>query len=58
MVGALGKHFTKIHKAHKLPPVVAARITDKLWSIDDVVKLVRDAAPKPGKRGPCKNRAA
>jgi hypothetical protein len=41
----------KTHKAHRLMPAMAAGITDKLWSVADIVRLVRAAEPKPGKRG-------
>jgi hypothetical protein len=44
----------KSHKAHRLTPAMAAGITDKLWSIEDIVRLVKAAAPKPGKRGDMK----
>jgi hypothetical protein len=50
-------NFTKIHKAHKLTPAMAAGITDKLWSVEDIVALVEASEPKPGKRGPYKKRA-
>jgi IS1 family transposase len=51
-------NFVKLHKAHKLTPAMAAGITDKLWSIEDVVALVEASEPKPGKRGPYRKRAA
>jgi hypothetical protein len=51
-------NFVKIHKAHKLTPAMAAGVTDKLWSVDDIAVLVDAAAPKPGKRGPYKKRVA
>jgi hypothetical protein len=35
---------------------MAAGLSDKLWSIEDIANLVEDAAPKPGKRGPYKKR--
>jgi IS1 family transposase len=51
-------NFVKLHKAHKLTPAMAAGITDKLWSIEDIVALVEASEPKPGKRGPYKKRVA
>jgi len=33
-------NFVKLHKAHKLTPAMAAGITDKLWSVEDIVALV------------------
>jgi hypothetical protein len=47
-----------IHKAHKLTPAMAAGMTDKLWSVEDIVALVEASKPKPGKRGPYKKRIA
>jgi len=51
-------NFVKLHKAHKLTPAMAAGITDKLWSVEDIVALVEASEPKPGKRGPYKKRQA
>ena len=34
-----------------------AGVTDRLWEIADIVRLVEEAAPKPGPRGPYKKRA-
>ena len=31
---------------------MAAGVSDRLWEIGDIVKLVEDAETKPGKRGP------
>ena len=33
---------------------MAAGVSDRLWEIGDIVKLVEDAEAKPGKRGPYK----
>ena len=35
-------------------PLMAAGVTDRLWDIEDIVRLVDEAAPKSGPRGPYK----
>lgn len=35
---------------------MAAGVTDRLWDIEDIVRLVDEAAPKPGPRGPYQKR--
>jgi hypothetical protein len=35
---------------------MAAGVSDKLWSMNDVAETVGEAAPKLGKRGPHKKR--
>ena len=37
-------------------PAMAADVTDRLWDIEDIVRLVDEAAPKPGPRGSYKKR--
>jgi len=49
-------NFVRIHKTLKVTPAMAAGVTDKLWSMADVVAVIDAAAPKPGKRGPYKKR--
>lgn len=39
-------------------PAMAAGVIDHLWSMEDVVGLIDARAPKPGRRGPYKKRAA
>jgi hypothetical protein len=41
-----------------LTPAMAAAITGKLWSVEDIVALVEANEPKSGKRWPYKKRAA
>ncbi len=47
-------NFVKTYAAHRLSPAMAAGVTDRLWSMEDVAKLVEAREPKPGKRGPYK----
>lgn len=44
-------NFVRIHKTLRVTPAMAAGVTDRLWSMEDVAALVEDAAPKLGKRG-------
>lgn len=49
-------NFTRIHKTLKVTPAMAAGLTDRLWSMEDVVSIIDARAPQPGKRGPYKKR--
>ncbi|HVY87984.1 MAG TPA: IS1 family transposase [Hyphomonadaceae bacterium] len=56
-VHALGLYFAfynfcRIHKSLRVTPAMAAGITDKLWTMKDIVALVDARAPKPGRRKP------
>jgi IS1 family transposase len=55
---AVWYNFVRIHKAVRITPATASGLTDRLWGVEDVAALVEAAAPKPGKRGPYKKRAA
>ncbi len=50
-------NFCRIHQSLQITPAMAAGVTDRLYEIADIVKLVEDAAPKPGSRVPYKKRA-
>lgn len=34
--------FCTLHKAHRLAPAMAAGITDRLWEVADIVKVLED----------------
>lgn len=50
-------NLVRILKTLRVIPAMAAGVTDRLWEIADIAKLVEDAEAKPGKRGPYKKRA-
>ena len=49
-------NFCRIHKSLRVSPAMAAGVTDKLWSLEDVIARMDAAAPAPAKRGPYKKR--
>ncbi len=49
-------NFCRIHKTLKVSPAMAAGITDRLWSLEDIVAKIDEMAPAPAKRGPYKKR--
>ena len=43
-------NFCRQHKSLKgITPAMAAGVTDRLWDIEDIVRIVDKAAPKPGR---------
>jgi IS1 family transposase len=51
-------NFVRIHRTLRAAPAMAAGISDRLWSMDDVVALIDAAAERPKARGPYKSRRA
>lgn len=51
-------NFIRVHKTLKMSPAMAAGVSATLWSMDDLVAMMDEVAPKPGPRGPYKKRAA
>ena len=49
-------NFARINSAVRMAPAMAAGISDRLWDMADIVKLIDKAAPTPGPRGPYKKR--
>lgn len=51
-------NFCRIHKTLRVSPAMAAGVTDRLWSLEDVIARIDADAPAPAKRGPYKKRDA
>lgn len=51
-------NFCRIHKTLRVTPAMAAGITDRLWSLEDVVAKIDAMVRAPSKRGPYKKRSA
>ncbi len=49
-------NFVRIHSTLRMSPAMAAGVSNRLWDMSDIVKLI-DAAGQPKKRGPYKKRA-
>jgi hypothetical protein len=47
-------NFCRIHKTQKVTPAMAAGITDKLWTLEDIAKRIEARVNQPKKRGPYK----
>jgi IS1 family transposase len=51
-------NFVRIHKTLRMSPAMAAGITDRLWSLDDIVAKIDAMAPALKPRGPYKKHSA
>jgi len=51
-------NFVRIHKTLRMSPAMAAGVTDSLWEIADIAKLVEDAEAAPKARGRYKKAAS
>lgn len=49
-------NFVRINSAVRTTPAMAAGLVSNLWDMADLVKIVDDAAPKSGPRGPYRKR--
>ena len=46
---AVWYNFARVHKSARVPPAIAAMISDRLWD-ENLAALVETADTKPGKR--------
>jgi IS1 family transposase len=51
-------NFARIHKTLRVSPAMAAGISDRLWSMEDIVALIDAREDAPKKRGTYKKREA
>ncbi len=51
-------NFVRIHKTLKVTPAMAAGVTNKLWSMEDIVERMDYYVPAPKSRGPYKKRVS
>ena len=49
-------NFVRIHTSLRVSPAMQAKVTDRLWSLDDIVALIEAREIAPKKRGPYKKR--
>ena len=47
-------NFTRIHQTLRVTPAMAAGVTDHVWELEEIIRLIPDRIP--GKRGPYKKR--
>lgn len=51
-------NFVRVHKSLRITPAMAADVTDRLWSIEELIERIDALEPPPKPRGPYKKRAA
>jgi IS1 family transposase len=51
-------NFVRIHKSLRVTPAMAADVSDRLWSMEELIERIDAMAPAPKPRGPYKKRAA
>ncbi len=47
-------NFIRIHKSLRVTPSMEAGLSDTVWDMEDLVRIMDERSPKPGPRGPYK----
>ena len=47
---AMFYNFCRVHKTLRVTPAMEAGLTDTIWDMEDIVKVIEERAPKPGRR--------
>jgi IS1 family transposase len=55
-IHAVHYNFARIHKTLRITPAMACGLSDHVWSLEEIVQMADNYAPKPGPRGPYKRR--
>ena len=42
-------NFCRVHKTLRVTPAMEAGLTDHIWDMEDIVKVIEERAPKPGR---------
>lgn len=50
-------NFVRVHKSLRITPAMAADVTDRLWSIEELIERIDATAPPPKPRAPYRKRA-
>ena len=46
---AMFYNFCRVHKTLRVTPAMEAGLTDTIWDMEDIVKVIEERAPKPGR---------
>jgi IS1 family transposase len=57
-IHAIYYNYARIHKTLRITPSMAAGLSDRVWSLEEIVMMADSYLPKPGKRGPYKKGTA
>ena len=42
-------NWTRIHSSLRVTPAMATGLTERVWDIEEIVEMMDDVAPKPGR---------
>jgi hypothetical protein len=55
-IHAVYYNSARIHKTLRITPAMAAGLSERVWSLEEIVMMTDSDMPKPGPRGPYKKR--